>query len=555
MHVSLKELYSYKMPSTFDEAELQKVQEPEEEALKECTFQPKTNKSTLKTEEEVFQRVGQHDVAERMRAKGIVQKQAVEAELKACTFSPKISVDHTKRISPQKKSTTKETTQRLWEDIAERQRRQEQLEKNHQTDTAPKRKVLSAKEAKDLVERMREDEEKRKKKYQQQLDLQNSPYKPEDVVDAVEKKLDRNDAKRLYTRLYEDERRKHVKEDLARQAKEEFRTDHPFKPHILENTEILVNQRLQRMKATPRPIQADVKEADKVGVHRGRSPSPRRGPGAPPARDKYALHSRARSAPNHAAGAAPRPRSPSRSRSPHRRNSGGSPGKRGGSPGKRGGSPRRGNSPRRGSPKRRAQSQPGRRVSRKEQRPPSPRVWQKETVASTGHKQPKFLIEPHVPRAADPSPRKPQTRSLSQGSRAPPRTLQGSYPGPNTGLKPLHEDHEAYHSYFSNRPPAVVALSATRRPRVLSLEDPPLKQLLTAGEAAREFDSSSVPPPRSKRSLSLTRGGSPGTSTTARSFTNPQEQLMYTTFEQRIENELQRRLEARGIAETAIRHY
>lgn len=39
--------------------------------------------------------------------------------------------------------------------------------------------VLSAKEAKDLVERMREDEEKRKKKYQQQLDLQNSPYKPE----------------------------------------------------------------------------------------------------------------------------------------------------------------------------------------------------------------------------------------------------------------------------------------------------------------------------------------------------------------------------------------
>lgn len=28
---------------------------------------------------------------------------------------------------------------------------------------------------------------------------------------------------------------------------------------------------------------------------------------------------------------------------------------------------------------------------------------------------------------------------------------------------------------------------------------------------------------------------------------------MYTTFEQRIENELQRRLEARGIAETAIR--
>lgn len=33
------------------------------------------SKSTLKTEEEVFQRVGQHDVAERMRAKGIVQKQ------------------------------------------------------------------------------------------------------------------------------------------------------------------------------------------------------------------------------------------------------------------------------------------------------------------------------------------------------------------------------------------------------------------------------------------------------------------------------------------------
>ena len=110
--VSLRELYDYKVQNFVSETELERIQESEEDQLRECTFQPRVNQKGAPTDEVVWDRV-KEDIERRNGLKQRFPKQQEEAELAGCTFAPRISNIQTNKMEQVKKTSHKETTKRL----------------------------------------------------------------------------------------------------------------------------------------------------------------------------------------------------------------------------------------------------------------------------------------------------------------------------------------------------------------------------------------------------------------------------------------------------------
>jgi len=555
----LKDLYSYRMPRILSESELDKLPESEEESLRQCTFRPKINgaKSPAKgpeDEEEVFRRVALADVAERKRAKELVIQQAKEAELKACTFRPKISRDTAQRIAPNKKSTAKETTQRLWEDIKERDDRKKHLVKNHEEDIAIKRKILSAKERQEFVRRMQEDETERKKKYQQLLDQQGTPFVSPDEEPKEPKVVDPQRLKEIAARLHCDEGHKKRIEEAKAEAEGQLQQDCPFKPAILSNAQKLRQKWELRKQAMPIPILNNSSDPKKAVAKPAPVPPP--GPASRtasrPSRDSSAHQNRSRSAPKRlsedsgsvvpprrdlARPETTNPAARSRSAAPRALDPRANP--RSVSP-----NPRRVPSRPSAEPRELARASSASAVSG----PHRSRIHEWAMYPTRSQTEDAARSVPHPPRRSGSSVRPPRP---SFGDSRPAHRDAPRQPAPVSSAIP----YEAYEHYFANRPAGMPAGAGPRRQnRWMSLETPVVKPMWTSVTRGDQHEVSSQPATLQARPTLSARGGSPGTSTTARTFTNPQDDLMYSSLERRIEDELQRRLEARGLHDP-IRYY